>query len=84
MASTSDEMLRFVLNTGTHNLSGPRVGQLVVRGRAPVSTPHFVVPTSRGVIPHVSPDILEKRTAISAIYLGLEDCMSHALPSNYC
>lgn len=77
VAQLPDEMLKFVLDAGAHALSGPRVGQLFGRGRATIPTPHFAATTSRGVVPHIAPDILEKETSITAVYLGLEDCTSH-------
>lgn len=39
-----------------------------------IETPHYVAVTSRGVVPHLSPDVLSKHTSISAAYFGLEDC----------
>lgn len=84
MAALPDEMFRFVADAGSHALPAPRLGQLLARGRNPISTPHYAPPMSRGVIPHVSPDMLEKHTAISAVYMGLEDCKSGPHDSSPC
>lgn len=84
MAQLPDEMLRFVVESGTHSLPGPRVGQLLARGRPPIATPHYAPATSRGVVPHLSPDVLEKHTAISAVYMGLEDCECFSRLDSHC
>ena len=84
MASLPDEMFRFIVDTSSHALPAPRLGRLLARGRIPISTPHYVPPTSRGVIPHVSPDIIEKHTTISAVYIGLEDCKFSLRDSSHC
>ena len=69
-----DEMLRFVLESSHNLLRAPRLGQLVSHGRPPIHTPHYVAATSRGVVPHLSQDVFQKHTDISAVYMGLEDC----------
>ncbi len=61
---------------------GPRLGRLTLPARFPghrpriVETPHFVAATSRGVIPHLTPDNVAKYVAAVGSYIGLEDCMS--------
>jgi queuine tRNA-ribosyltransferase accessory subunit len=71
------EMLTFTLKQAASNRLGPRVGQLLrsrhARGVA-IDTPHYVATTSRGVVPHVSHDVLQKSTAVNAVYIPLEDC----------
>lgn len=51
-----------------------RLGQLLLQRREPISTPSFVAATSRGVIPHITPDVVSRLTRIPAVYVGLEDC----------
>lgn len=68
------EMLSFTFRQAVSNGLGPRVGQLLRSGRAAINTPQYVATTSRGVVPHVSPDLLRKSTAVSAVYIPLEDC----------
>jgi hypothetical protein len=75
-AQTLDEMLRFSLNQTSTSECVARLGQLTLRARVPVSTPHYIVPTSRGAIPHLSQDNIQKHTKISAVYVPLEDCGS--------
>lgn len=40
-----------------------------------IETPGFIMPTSRGVVSHLTPDSLEKRKSdISGLYVAAEDC----------
>lgn len=68
------EMLAFTLKQAGSGGLGPRLGSLLRKGRAAIETPHYVATTSRGVVPHVSPDVLRNSTAVSAVYVPLEDC----------
>ncbi|KAI1078629.1 tRNA-guanine transglycosylase [Whalleya microplaca] len=52
---------------------GPRVGRLALPKRKPVDTPNFFGLTSRGVIPHVTPDIASKYSNLAGSYMALED-----------
>lgn len=74
------EMLNFVLRQGEFTKAGLRLGQLTLQGRTALSTPTFIASTSRGVIPHVSQDVMSKLTKIPAVYLGLEDCECYTMP----
>jgi queuine tRNA-ribosyltransferase accessory subunit len=76
MTLLPDEMLRFVLDHSPNLLHAPRLGQLLSHGRPAIHTPHYVAATSRGVIPHLSHDVLQKHTDLKAVYMGLEDCES--------
>ncbi|KAI7340821.1 tRNA-guanine transglycosylase [Hortaea werneckii] len=71
-SNTSNEMfsLSKVASTGL----GPRLGRLKLPNRNRVDTPHYLGVTSRGVIPHLTPDSLSAHTSISGVYVGLEDC----------
>lgn len=71
---SNGEMLKFVLRNGEFRKAGLRLGQLTLQGRSAISTPNFVATTSRGVVPHVSQDVLSTLTDIPAVYIGLEDC----------
>ncbi|KAJ9616960.1 hypothetical protein H2200_000680 [Cladophialophora chaetospira] len=68
-----EEMLRFVIQHAATSECAARLGQLSLRGRASISTPHFIATTSRGVVPHLSQDNLQRHTEVSAVYLPLED-----------
>lgn len=67
-------MLKFSLSRVESSNSGPRLGQLLRGGRKTIQTPHYVATTSRGVLPHISHDVLAKNTTISSMYFGIEDC----------
>jgi hypothetical protein len=54
-----------------------RVGLIQLPGRKPISTPNFFAITSRGVIPHLTPDVISNHTNISGVHLALEDCEFH-------
>ncbi len=79
VTSRRDRMLSFTLEHLQPLGTGPRLGRLLCSGRKAIETPHYVAATSRGVISHISHDTLRKHTAVSSIYLGLEDCKG--LPS---
>lgn len=68
-------MLSFSIAYAKSSAVGPRVGRLTRVGQKAIKTPHYVATTSRGVVPHISHDTLQKHTAVSSIYLALEDCM---------
>lgn len=73
-AQLPDEMFRFILQHAAPSESGARLGELTLRQRHRINTPHYVASTSRGAVPHLSPDNLARHTRISAVYLALEDC----------
>lgn len=56
------------------NVAGPRLGKLSVKGRHDVETPNFFSVTSRGVIPHLTPDVISSHTHIGGVHIALEDC----------
>ncbi|KAJ4346468.1 uncharacterized protein N0V89_010397 [Didymosphaeria variabile] len=66
------EMLEFALLKTTGALA-PRLGRLTVPGRKPILTPAFLGNTSRGVIPHISPDNFRKYAGNNGVYVALED-----------
>ncbi|KAI1772985.1 tRNA-guanine transglycosylase [Hypoxylon cercidicola] len=51
----------------------PRVGQLALPKRKRIDTPNFFALTSRGAIPHMTPDVITKHTEVSGSYMALED-----------
>ncbi|KAK7555195.1 tRNA-guanine transglycosylase family protein [Phyllosticta paracitricarpa] len=56
----------------------PRLGSLSIPGKPAIPTPNYIANTSRGVVPHLSQDNLEKHTDINGLYLGLEDFIEKA------
>ncbi|PLB51897.1 tRNA-guanine transglycosylase family protein [Aspergillus steynii IBT 23096] len=73
-SQSRDEMLSFsLLNPTSASTLTPRLGNLAIAGRNPISTPHYIPLTSRGAVPHVAHDVMLKQTAIGSLYFGLED-----------
>ncbi|KAI9827010.1 MAG: hypothetical protein M1826_006489 [Phylliscum demangeonii] len=69
--STTFQVMRSASQAGVEH----RLGQLHVRGRpSPISTPHYIGVTSRGAVPHLSPDMMRRHTQLSGVYVALEDC----------
>jgi hypothetical protein len=77
-----DAMFSFKITKSGSSTTGPRLGQLLRGGRKAIETPNYVATTSRGVVPHISHDMLERCTAVSSIYLSLEDCKCAPSPSH--
>lgn len=73
--SPQAEMLKFILEHAEGRLA-PRLGQLTVQGRPSIPTPTYIASTSRGVVAHITQDVLQKHTSIPALYIALEDCKS--------
>jgi queuine tRNA-ribosyltransferase len=53
---------------------GPRLGQLTVQGRSKLETPNFLAISSRGVVPHMTPDVIAASSQIGGVHMALEDC----------
>lgn len=51
-----------------------RVGKLELPGRQPIQTPNFLANTSRGVIPHISPDVIDPQAPVAGVFTAIEDC----------
>lgn len=64
--------------------NGLRLGTLSLPGTRPIQTPNFLAITSRGVVPHISPDILRKKTSVNGVYVALEDCTSSLVCRSSC
>ncbi|KAI1135634.1 tRNA-guanine transglycosylase [Hypoxylon sp. FL0543] len=74
MAESSSEHTMFdVLRSIAAGKGGPRVGRLTLPKRRLIDTPNYIGLTSRGAIPHMTPDILAKHTELSGSYIALED-----------
>lgn len=51
-----------------------RLGRLSIPGRKTIETPNYTAVTSRGAIPHLTPDNVTRHTNLGAAYMALEDC----------
>lgn len=64
------EVLKGALKDGV----AARVGRLAFAGRLPIDTPNFIGITSRGTVPHLTPDNVGKHLQTTGAYMALEDC----------
>jgi queuine tRNA-ribosyltransferase len=63
-----------ILKSSVRGTASARLGTLTLKGRNPIDTPNFVAMTSRGVVPHLTPDMVHKATDFGAAHMALEDC----------
>lgn len=52
-----------------------RLGTLEYPNKPPLPTPHYFSISSRGCVPHLTPDMMRDATSIKALYSAFEDCM---------
>ncbi|KAH0522223.1 hypothetical protein TsFJ059_006107 [Trichoderma semiorbis] len=60
--------------------SAARLGKLSFPGKKVVETPNFFAVTSRGAIPHLTPDNLKRHTSVNGVYMALEDFIEKKEP----
>lgn len=65
---------RVTFESATDRVCSPRVGTLTIHESQVIATPHYLAIASRGVIPHLSQDVLAKHTDVKGVYMALEDC----------
>ena len=53
----------------------PRLSAIRSKSGAEIFTPNYIGLSSRGCIPHLTPDMMRSETAIKGIYTAFEDCM---------
>jgi queuine tRNA-ribosyltransferase len=63
-----------LLSNADPNIAARRLGRLSVRDRKALETPNFIAVSSRGVIPHMTPDVVAASSQIGGIHMALEDC----------
>jgi len=63
-----------VLKSAIIDGSAARLGRLAFAGRRSIDTPNYFAVTSRGVVPHLTPDNVAKHLHAGAAYMALEDC----------
>lgn len=79
LLTTMDKMTTFtLLGPAAAPVMAPRLGRLSITGRKAISTPHYIPLTTRGTVSHIAHDVMRDHTAISSLYIGLEDCMLFA------
>ncbi|OAQ63451.1 tRNA-guanine transglycosylase family protein [Pochonia chlamydosporia 170] len=60
-----------------------RLGRLSIPGRKTIDTPNYTAVTSRGAIPHLTPDNVTRHTNLGAAYMALEDFVERKEPPIY-
>ncbi|KAI0135820.1 tRNA-guanine transglycosylase [Daldinia grandis] len=74
MAKSSLEHAMFdVLKSVAVEGGTPRVGRLALPKRQPIDTPNYIGLSSRGAIPHMTPDVISKHVELDGSYMALED-----------
>jgi queuine tRNA-ribosyltransferase accessory subunit len=74
LPSTGRKVLFEILSLLDATGAGPRLGRLSIQGRRSIETPNFFAVTSRGVVPHLTPDVVSAHTQIGGVHIALEDC----------
>ncbi|KAF3348367.1 tRNA-guanine transglycosylase family protein [Verticillium dahliae] len=69
-----------VLQSALQQGSAARLGSLALPNRKVIDTPHFIAISSRGTVPHVTPDILSKHATFGGAYMALEDFIEKKSP----
>jgi queuine tRNA-ribosyltransferase subunit QTRTD1 len=74
LSGTGRKILFEILTHIDPNSAGPRLGRLSIQGRRDLETPNFFAVTSRGVVPHLTPDVISAHTQVGGVHMALEDC----------
>ncbi|KAH6658438.1 tRNA-guanine transglycosylase family protein [Truncatella angustata] len=76
-ADDKDDMAFKILKAA--NGAGARLGTLTLPHRKQIKTPNFVDISSRGAIPHLTIDVLNKYTNVHGAYMALEDFIERSI-----
>ncbi|KAI5924128.1 tRNA-guanine transglycosylase family protein [Camillea tinctor] len=82
----SDKDMRIIFRTVNDfiaNDGAVRLGRLSLPNRNPVDTPNYFGLTSRGAVPHMTPDNISKHTEIGGVYIAIEDFLEHSRKRAY-
>ncbi|KAM0276468.1 hypothetical protein ACHAQH_006733 [Verticillium albo-atrum] len=69
-----------VLQSALQKESAARLGRLALHNRKVIDTPNFIAVSSRGTVPHVTPDALSKYASFGGAYMALEDFIEKKNP----
>jgi queuine tRNA-ribosyltransferase subunit QTRTD1 len=75
-SSDMAENITFDISGDVAATTSARVGTLNIPGRKALGTPNFFAISSRGVVPHLTPDVILTHTQFGGIHMALEDCKS--------
>lgn len=67
-------MLFEILKAVGGNGASARLGRLTLPQRHTVDTPNFFAVTSRGAVPHLTPDTSARYESFPGVYMAMEDC----------
>lgn len=71
------EGMRFdILKAAAGDGAVARLGRLALPRRQAVDTPNYFAVTSRGTVPHLTPDMISRYGSFSGAYMAIEDCES--------
>lgn len=69
------EGMRFViLKAVGPNGASARLGRVSLPQRQTFDTPNFFAVTSRGAVPHLTPDTVARHGSFPGVYMAMEDC----------
>ncbi|EHL01952.1 putative Queuine tRNA-ribosyltransferase-like protein [Glarea lozoyensis 74030] len=66
------------LKSNIQHTTTARLGKLGISGRKDIETPNFFSIGSRGVVPHLTPDVISAHAQFSGIHMALEDFIERA------
>lgn len=73
--SEGHEGMRFeILRSAVGGGAATRLGRLAFPQRPSIETPNFFAVTSRGTVPHITPDNVAKYGQYGGAYMAFEDC----------
>lgn len=78
-ANMSGRKIFELITSAAADGSAARLGKLSLPGRKAIETPNFIAATSRGSLPHLTPDNFKRHTAVSGVYMALEECETSKL-----
>ncbi|KPM38356.1 hypothetical protein AK830_g8191 [Neonectria ditissima] len=80
-SGTSTPTMFEILKSSTADVGVARLGRLAFANRRAMETPNYLAVASRGVIPHLTPETMERYTAFDAAYMAIEDFLDKKEPA---
>ncbi|KAF7559050.1 hypothetical protein G7046_g5108 [Stylonectria norvegica] len=75
-----DHTMFKILRSAVAEAGVVRLGRLEIANRRVINTPNYIAVTSRGTIPHLTPDNMIKHTSFDAAYMAIEDFLEKKEP----
>ncbi|KAM0475364.1 hypothetical protein ACHAPX_007118 [Trichoderma viride] len=79
-ANMSGRKIFELITSAAADGSAARLGKLALPGRKAIETPNFIAATSRGSLPHLTPDNFKRHTTVSGVYMALEEFIEKKEP----